>query len=400
MNNKNNRVPILSRQPIFRKDRQVYAYSFSVICPRESKSEEECFSELISMQDSINLLSDLSGKKPVKISVSDKALTDLTDLDVPKERLIIDVDSTNAGEHTLKQSLQQLKNSGFMLSTNYTNSPKSSDKYSAFDIVSIDFRKLLKMQENNEKTASSLDSKQLLALSVETGSDLDSAVESGSTYFQGNFFIRPSVKALDSIPVNKINQLEILKLINDSSIDFDRIEDVLKRDVSLTYKLLTFINSSSFGVKREINSISHALNLLGEKEVRKWLSIAVMGNMIMDKPQELMHYTLTRSMFNRNLACAVGRENPDEYFLMGMFSLIDAFVDRPATELLETIPINPEVKAAILGEENIYSEILNLTENYEAAEWHYVQQEVEQLGTTIETVATNYYEALKWSDRI
>lgn len=109
---------------------------------------------------------------------------------------------------------------------------------------------------------------EFLAEKVETREDFEQALEMGYSYFQGYFFSKPVIMSCRDVPVYKLNYLRILQEVNRPDMDFGSLDSIVKRDVSLSYKLLKFINSAAFGFRTKITSTRHALVMLGINEIK------------------------------------------------------------------------------------------------------------------------------------
>jgi EAL and modified HD-GYP domain-containing signal transduction protein len=198
-----------------------------------------------------------------------------------------------------------------------------------------------------------------------------------------------------SIPSYKINLIRILKEINKPTVHFNEIEKILKRDVSITYKLLRFVNSAAFGLKSTVQSIRHALTLLGEVEVRKWLSLIVLSGMGTDKPHELIRSAIIRAKFCESLAAALHYEKEmSSFFLVGMFSMVDAFLDRPMEEILDELPLKSDIKSALQGKPNRYRDVLELVLEHERGGWRNVNGVRGRLKLDEQKISTLYLEAV------
>ena len=181
-------------------------------------------------------------------------------------------------------------------------------------------------------------------------------------------------------------------------LEFDDIEEIIKHDVSLTYKLLRFINSASFGFRVTVNSIHHALVLLGKREVKKWLSIIVMSGIGKDRPTELMKHSVIRARFCEALAVHYNlHTEPSELFLMGMFSLVDAFLGRPMAEVLDELPLEKHIKMPLLGQKGKLWRVLQLVRAYESAKWEEVSRYAQILKVSEDDLPKIYMEAIEWS---
>lgn len=213
-----------------------------------------------------------------------------------------------------------------------------------------------------------------LAEKIETREDFLSARDLGYAYFQGYFFSKPVLLSGKDIPSTKLTYFHLLQDINKQDIDFTHIENHFKKDVSLSYKLLKFINSGTFSFRMEINSIKQALVMLGQKGISKWFSLVALKHIGKDKPNELVITAISRALFCESISKLVGLKNySSELFLMGMFSLIDAFLDQPLPDVLAHMPISEEIKKALLGENSRFSDIYNMILLYEKGAWETIQ---------------------------
>jgi len=154
------------------------------------------------------------------------------------------------------------------------------------------------------------------------------------------------------------------------NVEFEEVEKIIKRDVVLSYKLLQYVNSAFFGLGTKVKSVMHAMSLLGLYDVRRWATLLAMAGMANDKPNELLVLSLIRAKFCELLAArtALAKRSQSLYFA-GMFSLVDAVVDRPIEQALEFLPMEEDVKAALLGEVNSVRRFLDYVMAYEVGDW-------------------------------
>ena len=220
----------------------------------------------------------------------------------------------------------------------------------------------------------------------------------GYSYFQGYFFCKPTIISGKDIPGYKLHYLRLLQVIHRPEIDFMKLGGIIKQEVSISYKLLRYINSAYFGLRNKINSITQALALLGEKEIKKWISLISMANMGQDKPEELVIQVLIRARFCESLAPYVGfRERSEDLFLMGMFSLVDAILDRPLSEILAEIPIADDIKEALLGKKTPLRDVYEFVLICENVDWGKLPELTAKLGINEGNAFRLYLESLKWS---
>jgi EAL and modified HD-GYP domain-containing signal transduction protein len=155
-----------------------------------------------------------------------------------------------------------------------------------------------------------------------------------------------------------------------SELQYGVIEQILKREPSLLYKLLRYLNSPALALQREVRSVPNAIALLGEKEFRRWVSVVAVVAASMDEPVEVLRSALTRAYFCEGLSQILGfAQSTTEFFLMGLISLMDVLFARPLPDILSELPLSREVSAALLGGTNVFRDVLQAAVAYENAEW-------------------------------
>jgi EAL and modified HD-GYP domain-containing signal transduction protein len=238
-----------------------------------------------------------------------------------------------------------------------------------------------------------------MARKVATPQEFDQAAGWGYSYFHGSFFSKPAIQPDKEISASKLVYLQVLNEVNQPELPYDELEDLIKQDVSLTYKLLRFMNSVWFGLRYEVRSIKHALVLLGPTEVRKWASLVVVGRTASDKPRELLLRSLSRARAGELLAPLIGMQAvAPELFLMGMFSVIDALVDMPLIDVLGKLPLNKNIKGALLAAEGPFKIVYDTIVAYEQGEWERFSSCAQTLGLDEGLVPDLFTTSLKWAN--
>lgn len=219
--------------------------------------------------------------------------------------------------------------------------------------------------------------------------------------FHGPFFHKAEYVEKKAIPGFKLNYLRLLQEINDHNISFDRLDHIIKQDVGLTYGLLKYINSAAFGLRMEVESVKHALTLLGIKLVKRWATLVAISNIGKGLPEEALVTCLVRGKFLEELGWRLGyAQRGDDLFFMGIFSLIDLFFSRPLKEILEEMPIKNDIKEAILGEKGQFANLLSMVKSYEKGDWKPLLTRASSLGVSEEDTAGIYFEALDWTQNL
>lgn len=396
----------VARQPIFDRNERIFAYELLFRQGTQNSYEgidgDQATSDVIANSFLTIGMEALTGGKRAFINFTTNLLKKKTAYLLPSDLVVIEILENIEPDQEIILACQKLKEAGYLLALDdFVFDEKFWPLINLADIIKVDFSVTVGKERTNIVKRLSARKIKFLAEKVETREEFEQARQAGYHLFQGYFFCKPLVVVGRMIPPFKLNSLRLLQEINNPKTDFGKIEDIIKGDVSLSYNLLKFINSSLFGLKMKINSIRQALVLLGLSEVRKWASIVALQTLGQDKPNELIVNCLVRAAFGEALAKKTAlRQEASNIFLMGMFSLIDAFFDRPLAEVLEELPLSQEIKKALLGEDNRFSPIYNLVLAYEKADWTNISVCSQQAGFDESEISNLYFQALNMANKL
>jgi EAL and modified HD-GYP domain-containing signal transduction protein len=233
----------------------------------------------------------------------------------------------------------------------------------------------------------------LLAEKVETQEDYAYCKELGFDYFQGYFFCRPNIVKGRHTPSSKLTIMRLLAKINEPNLDFKDLEKLIIHDVSLSYRILRYINSALYSLSNKVESIHRAITLLGLKAIRSWITILAMSK-IDDKPYELMMVALSRAKMCETLADQQ-RLDPNTAFTVGLLSTLDALMDKNLDDLLKDLPLSEEINAALLSFDGPLGKTLHAVLAYERGEWD-TALAVSDFSTV--DLSDTYLQAIRWSE--
>ncbi len=239
----------------------------------------------------------------------------------------------------------------------------------------------------------------MLAEKVETREEFLVAKKAGFLYFQGYFFRRPETLTAHEIPANRINYLRMLKAVSRPELDVREIENLVKSEAALCYRLLRYLNSAAFGFANEIHSVRHALAILGEREVRRWIRLVATLGAGQNKTSELVLSALVRARFCELLSPKIAHGDSD-LFLMGLLSLMDAILEIPMAQVLDNVPIDQETKSVLLGGASRLSPFYQLMLAQESGEWKTATDLTSQLHLKESDVAECYWQAMQWAREV
>lgn len=147
----------------------------------------------------------------------------------------------------------------------------------------------------------------------------------------------------------------------DKEAPLDRMEATLKRDASLSFKLLRYLNSAAFGLPVEVTSFRHAMMLLGYPRLKRWLALLLTTASKDNAMRPVMWAALRRGLVMEELSKALqDSEAKDEMFICGLFSLLDHLLKTPFAQLLQAIPIPERVRQALVEDGGPYAPYLAL----------------------------------------
>ncbi len=391
----------VARQPIFDIHRNVYAYELlfrNGFHNYASKVDTEYATVKVISNTLVIGLNKLTGGKRAFINFNRQLLVSKVPHLFPHDLLGVEILERVEPDDRILGVCEKMKEEGYLVVLDdFVFAEKYRPLIELADIIKIDF------QASTPKLRSTLfqevDARHIkfLAEKIETQADFEEASNLGYVYFQGFFFQKPNVVRTREMPGYKFNYLQILKKLCDPDLPLGEIEKILKRDVSLTYKLLRFINSAAYGFRVTIRSIRHALVLLGKREVKKWLTLIALSGIGREKPLELLHNTLVRARFCELIGQELHlNEQTADLFLVGMFSMADAFLDRTMGEILDELPLDMSIKSALLGGQGILKDVLDLVLAYERADWLNAAQLSDQFNLKDGKLVTHYIESVQW----
>ncbi|MEY4580228.1 MAG: hypothetical protein RL701_4931, partial [Pseudomonadota bacterium] len=399
----------VARQPIFFGDRRVAGYellyrSSAVNVFPVGVDPDAASLHMIARAIHVFGLDTLVGPSvPAYINVTRHIMVEGLYDCLPPGRVVLELLETLRPDEETIAACVAAKAAGYGLALDdFTGQAELMDFLPHVDMLKVDFR-LAKAEAYTQIAHTFRDrGVRLLAEKVETEAELNSASELGYTHFQGFFFCRPEMVSRHDIPISKLVYMQFLGELNRPNLDFTRLEQVIKQDVGLSVKLFRYLKAAAFGWRSEITSIKHALALLGERAFRRWgavLSLAVLSS---DRPAELLLTCLVRARFCELLAPKIGFATRElDLFLVGLFSLMDAVVQRPLPELLRDVSLPRDLVEALSPGEapSRMRDALTLVLAYERAEW----SEVERLWSTLsgggsrQELLPLYQDALTWA---
>jgi c-di-GMP-related signal transduction protein len=395
----------LARQPIFDRQDSVLGYELlfrsgldNFFGSRDASKPSECHIDNFLLFG----LETLTGGHRAFINFTrGDLIRDLPTL-FPRERIVVEILESTLADPEVISACQKLKQAGYLIALDdFVLSPRSEPFLPFADVVKVDFRTT--RQHEQEALVRHLAPRgiKLLAEKVETHEDILAARETGYAYFQGYYYCVPQIVSTSGLSGFKPNYMRILRAVNLPEMNLREVEEILKQEPSLLYKLLRYLNSAYFGLRAEVTSIRHALTLLGEEKLRKWTSVAAMVHLAHNKPAELIVTSLVRARFCESLAVPLGmRIKETDLFLLGLMSTMDAVLGRHMTQVVREVPLSDEVREALLNQQGCFRDVLGIALGLERGAWKEITQPIARLRLDEFSIPGIYVTAIDWTRQI
>ena len=396
----------IARQPIFNRSKKLFGYELLHRGNTENifpgtDGDRATSNLLVNTFLNIGLDTMVSSKRAF-INFTKDHLIEKTALNLPPDKVIVEILEYVPPTPAIIDACMELKEKGYILALDdFVFAEGLEPLVELADIIKIDFQAL--SQEEILQETQRLKSKevQLLAEKIETYAQFDAAWKMGFHFFQGYFFSQPEMLKKKAIPSSEIVLLDLLAEANKKDFNLEKIENIILPDVSLSYKLLRYINSAHYYLLNEVTSIKHALVYLGESGIRQFVSLVVTSQLSADKPSELLRTSITRARLCELLAdCRDHNHDGSELFLMGLFSLLGAMLDMPMVDIMERLPLPVNIKNALIDRSGPYYPYLSTIIAYENGDWKNCQHLLAEINVSPKDMLRSYMDSLSWADML
>jgi EAL and modified HD-GYP domain-containing signal transduction protein len=401
-----NMFAFTARQPILDRDKDVFAYELFF---RDGKNNsypsierDGAITKRIVKNYQTLGLDDISCDKKSFINFQSETLMRGLPASLDPKNVVVGLIASQSADNNLLDMCKHVKSMGYkiVLTDNFLKSSRNEL------LPYVDMLKVNAHHENLDFLANNVNrfidaNVQLIANKVETQENFNIFRDMGFDYFQGYFFAKPESLSNKNLPTSKLTLIELMGAISSESFDIECVNNVIERDVGLSYMLLRFMNNPAINKRYRITSLRHALNYMGEVEIKKFIALLALTNLSDDKPLELLHLSLVRAKFcdlisiKKNIGC-----NPPTAFLVGLFSMLDALLDQDLELLIERLPLANEVKEALCGVQNDLFMYLILARAFESGNWLKVIKISKILEIEQKRLHSLFNEAILWGNGI
>ncbi len=396
-----------ARQAILNRKQNVVAYE---LLYREGPQNifpnvdpHEATSKLIIKTHLNDGLHPLTSGKPALINFGEASLLSGLPFLLPQDQIMIEILEDVEPSDEVYDVCRQLFHQGYHLALDDFVYKKEWQRFFKFiklikfDVISHSFDEIAPLIPELKKRKNL----KILAEKIETKAEFEQAKKLGFDYFQGYFFCKPEVTEKHDIEGNPQLLLSLYQEALSETLDIDKISKLFEQDLSLSYKLLRFINVSHRRGKQEIKSIKQAIIYLGEEQVRKLIVLLATSILSINKPKELLRIAIIRANFCELIARKHDKSLCSSAYLLGLFSLLDAILDKPIEEVIEALPLADDVHDVLMGNnDSPLGIILNTVKLYEAGEWQQSEELAEKIKITKDQLASDYQQAISELDMV
>ncbi|WP_300672294.1 EAL and HDOD domain-containing protein [Desulfoluna sp.] len=394
----------IARQPIFDTQKQVYGYELlfrngPYNAMPDNVDGDTATSQLLSSSFFTIGIDTLTNGKYAFINFTEKLIsTGIPNL-FPWKQTVIEVLETVPATPEVMRALASARAQGYMVALDdFVLNADSSPLLDVADIIKVD---LIDTPLDRAETLATTARKRgitLLAEKVETEAMFTRAQEMGFSLFQGYFFCRPEIISGKEIPAASLTLLQLVAEMSHPEVDMETIEQLVVKDVAIVYKLLSHLNSAWFGMRVPVASLKEALRMLGVDEIRRLIGLIVMSKIASQAPTELLRVSAIRGRL-----CELAGQSaslttePSELFTLGIFSLIDAILQRPMDEVLAHLPLSPATVSALTEGSGPLAPFLHFAQSFEQGHWAEMTHAAQAIHLPEKRIGEIIIDTLSWS---
>lgn len=316
---------------------------------------------------------------------------------LPADMVVAELSADVPPDEPVQDALRELKNAGFKIALADFSFNDLREPLTHFaDFLKVDIK--ARPWEEIQRIAHTHGNHTfgLIAEKVETWEDFDHVRRAGFHYFQGFFFRRPETMRTRVANAHQTAYLRLLQAVSRAEMNWAEVEDLIKRDAAIYFRLMRYINSPVMGLRNEVRSITQALTLMGEKDLRRWCRMAGAFEMSKNRPSDLMLSALIRGRFGELIGAHIEHGNAD-LFLVGLLSMMDSILEIPMSAVLEGLPLDDASRELLLENTGPLETYYELLQEIERGAWGPVVRHCHKLGLNEVDVAAAYSQAMQWA---
>ncbi|HBA87926.1 MAG TPA: EAL domain-containing protein [Geobacter sp.] len=325
---------------------------------------------------------------------------------LPKGQIVIELLETIEVTPAFVEHCRSLKGLGFTLALDdHDYNPDFHELYNIVDIVKVDLIQSPVAQLGESIKQFKRYPLQLLAEKVETDEEFQSCLGLGFDLFQGYYFAKPSLMKKKRLGESTTTMLKLMRLL-DEDAELAEIEEIIKKSPGLTYKLLLLVNSVGIGARSKIESVRHAITIIGRHQIKRWVQLALFaGDDSRGMENPLVEMAAVRASIMENLACRHpvlknDRESAEKAFIVGILSILDSVYEVPMDDVLRALNLSEDIRDALVSHAGDFGRLLHVAKHLEAMDSDAVLSCLGSAGLTLDNVLQAQMNAYAWRSQI
>lgn len=317
----------------------------------------------------------------------------------PPDKIIFVFEEPPKEDNLYVSIIRSLRNMGYRFACNYPADLQNPDPV----LENCSFIFLSQRPEKEEQTAKTLailrkDHPDVhpIATHIYNTDKLKSLYNKSYVLYESRFYKVAANQSEQPLNPLKVNSIGLINTVQDEDFQFEQVTSIIQRDPALALSLFQMVNAQSKGGNK-VKNVDQAVALLGQKEVRKWVTTAVAGSLGDDRPNEITRISLVRAKFAENLAPMFGLAvRSSELFLAGLFSVLDIMLGVPMVEALALVHVTDDIEAVLINGAGIFAPLMKLVTDYENASWSAVSRHMIVNNIQEDDLANAFTDALIW----
>lgn len=400
-----NKVACIARQPIFTIHSQLYGYDLVFRAPAMAAgtSTPSEYADALGLTDALLVvgLEVLAKQRRAFVTMPREALVQGVASLLPASQVVVGVSADVAGDDEALRACQALKRGGYKLALRDCVLAEGMARFIPLaDYVTVDgavFGNLDQRDEMHRRLAGRHPA--MMATHVDSQAVYEQVRNAGVTLYQGACFGRVDTQSTGGMSPQQLACLQLLQALNDPDLSMVTLEDIIKRDAMLTYRLLRAVSSAATAVPANApaaSSIRLALVLLGQDTVRRWASLWAV-KALTDQQNAPQIELVTMSIVRARCCELLDASAENDGFLLGLCSLLDVLLGQPLTGLLAQLPLSEHTRQALTGTPNARRQLLECVVAYERGQWEASENLARSLGLDPTRLPAAYTEAHAWA---
>jgi len=389
---------LLARQPIYDAQREIAGYEL-LFRPTDGESFSSLGGTKATCRVLLNAFNDneinaITGGAHAFVNFTEELIYSPPPFD--PTHLVIEILEDIPVTDELVAGVKKLKALGFTIALDdYVPDPNLQPLLPLVDIIKLELpaipvnelpKVIASLKQFNVK---------LLAEKIEDHETFMRCKELGCDLFQGYFLSKPIIVKGRKMPQNKIAVMQLLAQVQNPDIEIKDLVKIIKQDPMLSLKLLKLVNTAAYQRANKVENIQMAVMVLGLSKIKSWATLLSL-NSIDDKPCSLKQMALQRARFCELIAEKITPQLSELCFTAGLLSCLDAFLDQPLDEILQSLPLDQSLIDALLRYEGGPGLILSTVKLYEKSLWDAIKWQ--ELGEA--ELCGIYIESIEWADEL